>query len=872
MKTQLLIFYLLFTFHNLQSQTNHLLGSGTSTDPFTISNTSELKYFAEQINNKNTIYSVAESHFQLVNDIDLSKESVSWTPVGIGVSNAFNGVFEGNDKKISGLKIGSASVASSLILAGFFGVCNGATISNLTLESVSIFTSGNSSTESSIGALAANITGGTSINNCQITGQITSSYPLGTFNVGGLVGKMELGSIIRNCSTNISISATSKLSGTTTTATVGVGGIVGVADGTATLRPEVNNCYSLGAIRAEGTIHTVVAVGGISGRNCPNINNCYSKCDVTGVATTGPVKVGGITGQRGGEITNCIAMNSVLTAIGSGSRTLGRIADAAQTSTSIAYCYASSSLIMKQAASVADPLQNFTQAAIDFALDKKGGLDLGTTNPLDILNNFVANPGYVNKYILLNQTTFTDSEAKLISEHYGAQNNKRYAVGLGVIISLLQAHPTTVLNKLQSQLDLSLKYNLPIFIKLDVEVYWDYRKDLWNWWDETDKGTYNVLNKENVEWTDWSSDSAIKLCWLEWGRQLRKPPCPNLMSPKYIAVWKAEMVKSVNLIKKWYSALPNDKKYLFAGITVGWESSIGVTTFYYKDGNSILNADPANDPQTGRTITALPSRGVQTIGYAAVKTATSPTIATSGTLTAEMQTEVVRRHLESMSKTVFEQGIPRTCIYTHCGGWANGESLYKAAVNEYSCPGWSFYSKASNPETDVTAMSALTKSTAPYWGAVEWLYSRNKNKLQSEWLSALKASLVKNTRMVCIYNNDILDTIPNATAAIKEMNAFGTGFTTTPLLKWLAPTIANPALTLDRSSVISSTSTSTLNTRLKVYSKKNVIVIEGVEIGVPILIYNLEGKLVWKGKAEASIQEISLPKGMYLFDGQKICN
>ncbi len=872
MKRNLVITAVLLISHLLYAQTSNLMGSGTFSDPYTISSSSELKYLAEQINNKNTKYTLADTHFILTQDIDLSKETLSWVSIGNSISNEFIGIFEGNNKKISGIKIGSSTAPSSQLITGLFGICNGATISNLTLESVSIFTLGNSGTESSVGALAASITNGTIIHNCQISGQITSSYPWGTFNVGGIVGKMELGSIIKNSSTNVTINATSKLTGSITTATMGVGGIVGVADGTATLRPEINNCYSLGAIRAEGTLHTVVAIGGITGRNCPNINNCYSKCDVTGVATTGPVKVGGITGQRGGVITNCIALNSVLTAIGSGSRTLGRIADAAQTSTSIAYCYASSSLMMKQAASVADPLQNFTQAAIDVALDKKGGLDLGSSNPLDILNNFVATPGCVNKYILLNQTTFTDSEAKLISDNYGAQNNKRYAVGLGVIISLLQAHPTTVLNKLQSQLDLSLKYNLPILIKLDVEVYWDYRKDLWNWWDATDKATYNPLNKENVEWTDWSSTSAVKLTWLDWGRQLRKAPCPNLMSPTYIAVSHTEITKSVNLIKKWYDALSSDKKYLFAGIVVGWESSIGVTNYYYPNGNDLLNADPANDPQTGRTIATLPSRGVQTIGYAAVKTASNPSIATSGTLTAEMQTEVVRRHLESMSKTVFEQGIPRTCIYTHCGGWANGESLYKAAVNEYSCPGWSFYSKASNPETDVTAMSALTKSTAPYWGAVEWLYSRNKNKLQSEWLSAFKASLIKNTRMVCIYNNDILDTIPNATAAIKEMNAFGTGFTTTPLLKWLAPTIANPALTLDRSSVISSTSTSTLNTRLKVYSKKNVIVIEGVEIGVPILIYNLEGKLVWKGKAEASIQEISLPKGMYLFDGQKICN
>ena len=45
----------------------------------------------------------------------------------------------------------------------------------------------------------------------------------------------------------------------------------------------------------------------------------------------------------------------------------------------------------------------------------------------------------------------------------------------------------------------------------------------------------------NVEWTNWSSDSAIKIAWRNWGRQLRVLPPPNLMSPRYREACHEEM-------------------------------------------------------------------------------------------------------------------------------------------------------------------------------------------------------------------------------------------------------------------------------------------------------------------------------------------
>jgi len=337
-------------------------------------------------------------------------------------------------------------------------------------------------------------------------------------------------------------------------------------------------------------------------------------------------------------------------------------------------------------------------------------------------------------------------------------------VGLGVIISVLNDNPENIVKKLESQLALSEKYDLPICVKLDAEIWWGYRSDLWNWWDPGKSG-YNLANKENVEWTDWDRDSAIKIGWLDWGRQIRMVPYPNLMSPEYREAWHTEITKNIKVIKNWYEKMPTEKKALFGGIVFGWESSIGVNVFYYPNGNSYLDQPESNDPTYGRTMTDLPSRGVQTIGYAATKTAG---IANSGTLTEEMQTEVVRLHLEDLAKTAFDLGIQRDKIFSHSGGWVEGESLYTAAINDFSCPGWSFYTHANDPANDLTAMEALAKSDAPYWGVVEWLLQGEKSRY--DWLSALNKSLDNNSRMVVIYNWDNINTNNEALNAIKEIN------------------------------------------------------------------------------------------------------
>ena len=110
------------------------------------------------------------------------------------------------------------------------------------------------------------------------------------------------------------------------------------------------------------------------------------------------------------------------------------------------------------------------------------------------------------------------------------------------------------------------------------------------------------------------------------------------------------------LVLDWWRSLPADKKYLFIGIKLGWDSTIGANAWYYPNGNALLNRPPSEDPTNGLKAAEPPARGVAPIGFAAVKTAG---IRDAGTITEADLTEVLRRHLGDLCRLAAELGVPR---------------------------------------------------------------------------------------------------------------------------------------------------------------------------------------------------------------------
>lgn len=283
--------------------------------------------------------------------------------------------------------------------------------------------------------------------------------------------------------------------------------------------------------------------------------------------------------------------------------------------------------------------------------------------------------------------------------------------------------------------------NVPVLIHLDGFEYWDNHPELWNFWDPNMPG-FNPDNKNNVEWTSWSSDSAIKISWRNWGsNQIRVAPHPNISSSAFINLSLSALDKLVPVIVSWYQNLPQDKKYLFGGVVVGWEVNIGVNYWYYPNGNNYLNQPECMDPTSGV------GSGVQ-LGYAAVRSAN---IKTQGTLTSQDLDTAVSNYLTVLTKKIYELGVPRDKIFTHVGA-DDGTILHPgtvwttalSALTSYSQPGMSFYSFAGDPGSTPNFNDVLNQIENTQWAAVEW----------NDWLHTTSADWISSLRNAFAYRNN----------------------------------------------------------------------------------------------------------------------
>jgi hypothetical protein len=302
-----------------------------------------------------------------------------------------------------------------------------------------------------------------------------------------------------------------------------------------------------------------------------------------------------------------------------------------------------------------------------------------------------------------------------------------------------------------------------VVVQIDTEHWWDARPDLWNWWDSTKPG-FDPANRENVEWTGWSSDQAIKIAWRDWGKQVRVLPQPNLASPPYVEACKAELRRLVPIVLEWHRKLPAEKKHLLIGIKLGHETSIGGSAYHFEGGNDLFAKPDADDPVLPFDAENVLSRGRAQIGYAAVKTSG---IRTSGSLIESDLRDVCQRYLATLCQEAAQLGVPRDKLFAHGVGWKDDELLYDAPVNPDSCPAWSFYQHAADPRQDTGVQRNLSRSDAPHWAACEyWLASGDANA----WHDALTKTLSDpRCRYVCIFNWESMAAFPGIANGIHEV-------------------------------------------------------------------------------------------------------
>ena len=279
-------------------------GTGTKADPYQIATAEQLALLAADVNSGAVSKTHTKEYFKLTADIDLSAHV--WTPLGYetyasggGDAKAFQGYFDGNGKKITGLYVDERTGNSwgKNRSAGLFGVIAAIgseepIVQNLTVENGTVFAgdgNANSGDWYGAGLLIGRIntmygTDYSVIKNCTVSGTVSS-----TKNAAGLVGDSNY-IHFENCTADV------KVNGYNT-----AGGFVGNA-----FASEFTDCVAKGDVTSYGW-----CTGGFAG--VLFWDTTVKHCAAFGNVEAGDWRIGGFAGfaQTNVTIANSIATGDV---------------------------------------------------------------------------------------------------------------------------------------------------------------------------------------------------------------------------------------------------------------------------------------------------------------------------------------------------------------------------------------------------------------------------------------------------------------------------------------------------------------------------------------------------------------------------------
>ncbi len=310
-------------------------GQGTQKNPYIISTPQELAKLAADVNGDNTY---SGKYFALACDIDLSGKQ--WTAIGVYknmygvvIEKPFDGTFDGNNKKITGLYINNSNTRTDV--QGLFGYLgNSGTVQNLRMSGSITVQAHN------VGGVIAYNTG--IVKGCSFSGTVSATVwdtagGNSSCTVGGIVGCSK-GTII-SCHNTGMVTATSQ----STSASPYIGGVVG------NTYTSITSCYNIGTVSVMGDSNSYVGgiagvveiisscynngavstsggyTGGIAGSSI-SITSCYN----TGAVTGENSNIGGIAGNTYSRVEYSYCLNATDggtdTTIGSGNATLNNVA------------------------------------------------------------------------------------------------------------------------------------------------------------------------------------------------------------------------------------------------------------------------------------------------------------------------------------------------------------------------------------------------------------------------------------------------------------------------------------------------------------------------------------------------------------------
>ena len=343
--------------------------------------------------------------------------------------------------------------------------------------------------------------------------------------------------------------------------------------------------------------------------------------------------------------------------------------------------------------------------------------------------------------------SFTRDGFQEIRDAIDAPDNPALRLGVSFVFDFFRYDLETVAQSLERFLHLGAETGVPVLVNLDGMNWWEARPELWNWWNPDAPG-YDPENRQNVEWSDWGEEHAVKIGWRNWGHQIRVLPVMNMASTRVVTAHQEALRLLLPIITTWHQRLPEDRKWLLGGVKLGHEASVGVNAYYYRDGNALADKPASEDPMHGLDFEQGWHGGLQPLGYAAVS---ASGVKRSGELTRDDIARVVHDYLVMLTEEAHKAGLPSELIYTHQGGtYAPWEKTlpFWPAFTKHATPGWSFY--FTDPATAKGLGAMLDKKNDGRWAAVEWWWHGDD---ETGWRDHFARTLsFKDCRLIVIYN------------------------------------------------------------------------------------------------------------------------
>lgn len=286
--------------YGAETESNWADGINQATDIWdnggTINTPEELAQFAYNVNNGNTYEGKT---IILGEDINLLEHE--WTPIGKEYEYAFAGTFDGNNKTITGIQIGSSSAPNKTDqYVGLFGHVSLGEVKNLGVVNVSIYSAYSGTQGAKIGSIVG-----------YNAGKITNSYSESGYVVGALDARCGglIGSNAYYSSDELYGNSNGEILNSYSSVSVSGGNCTGglVGDNSAS---NILNSYSTGNVTG-GTDPYESYTGGLVGYvNSGSIANSYATGNVTGGTDVGGL-VGLVDESLGSEIINSYSTGDV---------------------------------------------------------------------------------------------------------------------------------------------------------------------------------------------------------------------------------------------------------------------------------------------------------------------------------------------------------------------------------------------------------------------------------------------------------------------------------------------------------------------------------------------------------------------------------